>query len=545
MSLLKMSLKAKLIALCIMLSLVPVGVGIFSYIGLSRVVTGFEKVTNDVLPNVQYSDQMFLSYQQVRISLRTLGLPGITSAQAETAIKGVEKAIASYEQNSKEYLASEFLPGEKELYEKVDASWLSFKAVGVIALKLYKDNTPESQAKLLNIFFVDCPEKAETYAKAIEDLSAFHRANGKQWVADAQSTAQQTNTLVLSVIFAGVTVGILVGVLFAISLSKKISTVVIELSEGANQVTQAAEQISSSAQTLSQSTTQQASSLEETVATMEEMTAMVKLNTENAKQAAALSASTREIAVRGEGEIQKLILSIQSISSDSKKIAEITSVIDDIAFQTNLLALNAAVEAARAGEQGKGFAVVAEAVRNLAQRSADSAKNIAALINDSVDKIKLGSEQAGQSGVVLTEIVNAVKKVSDLNTEISAASVEQTNGITQIGKAMNQMDEVTQQNAAASEESAASAEELSAQSGSLRENVRVLTEVVSGQNEDKEVQVTPKKSTKAKAPVRAHVPPVVSFSKKSSRVTHNIAASAIPFDDDSFSDRKIGTAEGF
>jgi methyl-accepting chemotaxis protein len=250
------------------------------------------------------------------------------------------------------------------------------------------------------------------------------------------------------------------------------------LAQGAEQVSDAASQISASAQTLSESSTHQASSLEETVATMEELTAMVKLNSDNARQAAELSVQTRDVALKGENQIQNLIKSIEVISSDSKKIAEITSVIDDIAFQTNLLALNASVEAARAGEQGKGFAVVADAVRSLAQRSAQSAKDISSLISSSVERIDNGAVQAQQSGEVLAEIVTSVKKVSELNSEISAASQEQSNGILQIGKAMNQLDQITQANAAASEESASASEELSAQAGVLRGNVVSLVQIV-------------------------------------------------------------------
>lgn len=536
MSVAKMTIKAKLVALCLLMSVVPVGVGAFAFFGLDKVVSSFKLVTEEVLPDVQATDEMYLNYQKLRIALRTLGLPGITKEQGEQEIAKVEAAIKGFEAASKHYQQSSFLPGERELFDHLLKSWTSFQETGVDALKLYRAGDAQSHAKLVEIFFNDCPQKAAIFSKAIEELSLYHNEHGKAWVKDAESAASSTTRLILSVILVGVIVGLTLGIWVAISLSKTIASVAQELSEGANQVNQAAEQISNSSQTLSQSTTEQASSLEETVATMEEMTAMVKQNTENAKQAALLSSSTRDIAARGEEQIQKLILSIQSISADSKKIAEITSVIDDIAFQTNLLALNAAVEAARAGEQGKGFAVVADAVRSLAQRSADSAKNIAALIKDSVDKISIGSEQAGESGVVLNEVLSAVKKVADLNSEISAASQEQSNGIAQIGKAMNQMDEVTQQNAAASEESAAAAEELSAQSSLLRENVRTLTDMVGVGRENSSNRPATRPATQ---PVQRSSPRLKVFK------TASPSRGTIPFDDDEDSARKIGTAEGF
>uniref|UniRef100_UPI00322161D4 methyl-accepting chemotaxis protein n=1 Tax=Bdellovibrio sp. TaxID=28201 RepID=UPI00322161D4 len=178
------------------------------------------------------------------------------------------------------------------------------------------------------------------------------------------------------------------------------------------------------------------------------------------KQAASLSASSREVAEKGQAEITRLISSMEQISKSSIKIEEIINVIDDIAFQTNLLALNAAVEAARAGEQGKGFAVVAEAVRALAQRSAVAAKDISHLIQESVDQVEQGSQIASESGVVLNNIVISVKKVSDLNNEIATASSEQTAGIQQISKAMNQLDQASQSNAASAEEIAATSAEI-------------------------------------------------------------------------------------
>jgi len=321
----------------------------------------------------------------------------------------------------------------------------------------------------------------------------------------AAETASASFGLAILVILSGAFLGLAVGFIFAQRISSAIGHLAETLGEGADEVSSAADKIASSAQGLSNSATEQASSLEETVATMEELTAMVRQNTDNAKQAASLASSTRDIAMKGEREIKTLIDSINSISADSKKIEEITTVIDDIAFQTNLLALNAAVEAARAGEQGKGFAVVAEAVRSLAQRSSLAAKDIAELIKNSVEKIEIGSKQASQGGAVLGEIVNSVKKVADLNNEISNASDEQNAGILQISQAMNQLDQITQSNAASSEETAASAEKLSSQSKALSSSVTTLEHVITGgdhhHNGDKKInfKVATSASSKGKS----------------------------------------------
>lgn len=197
---------------------------------------------------------------------------------------------------------------------------------------------------------------------------------------------------------------------------------------------------------LTQSSSNAASSMEQTVSSLEELNSMVQLNSEHAKQAASLSQTSRDTAVHGEQEINLLIQSMKEISESSKRVQEITYLIDDISFQTNLLALNAAVEAARAGEQGRGFAVVADAVRTLAQKSAVAAKDIANLINETSNKVEKGFSQANNSGEVLKKILTSVKMVSDLNNEISLASQEQTSGLNQISAAMNIIDKSLQEN---------------------------------------------------------------------------------------------------
>ena len=257
-------------------------------------------------------------------------------------------------------------------------------------------------------------------------------------------------------------------------MSANLFGIVTDVSISASGVTASSSQIASGNQNLSSRTEQQASSLEQTAASMEELTSTVKQNADNARQANQLAASASEVAVRGGEVVSQVVDTMGSINTSSKKIVDIISVIDGIAFQTNILALNAAVEAARAGEQGRGFAVVASEVRSLAQRSAAAAKEIKGLIDDSVSKVEAGSHQVAEAGQTMEEIVASVRRVTDIMGEISSASHEQTQGIEQINQAITQMDQVTQQNAALVEQAAAAAASLQEQTGSLVDAVSIF-----------------------------------------------------------------------
>jgi methyl-accepting chemotaxis protein len=243
---------------------------------------------------------------------------------------------------------------------------------------------------------------------------------------------------------------------------------------GTDLMATASTEIAAGNQDLSSRTEQQASSLEETASSMEELTSTVKFNAENARQANALAISASEIASRGGAVVGEVVDTMGSINDSSRKIVEIISVIDSIAFQTNILALNAAVEAARAGEQGRGFAVVASEVRNLAQRSASAAKDIKSLIDDSVRKVELGSGLVDKAGQTMSEIVTSITRVTQIMTQISHASEEQSLGIAQVNDAITQMDQVTQQNAALVEQAAAAAESMQEQSAKLADVVSVF-----------------------------------------------------------------------
>jgi methyl-accepting chemotaxis protein len=253
------------------------------------------------------------------------------------------------------------------------------------------------------------------------------------------------------------------------AIAQNMADVVSQVKVASEEVNRGADEISQGNANLSQRTEEQASSLEETASSMEEMTSTVKQNADNAGQANQLAVAARDQAEKGGAVVSKAVKAMTEINDSSRKIADIIGVIDEIAFQTNLLALNAAVEAARAGEQGRGFAVVATEVRNLAGRSATAAKEIKALIQDSVQKVQDGSNLVTQSGATLEQIVAAVKKVTDIVAEIAAASHEQSAGIEQVNKAVMQLDELTQQNAALVEEASASSQSMAEQARSLNE----------------------------------------------------------------------------
>ncbi|NKJ48906.1 hypothetical protein CIC12_19605 [Burkholderia sp. SG-MS1] len=254
-------------------------------------------------------------------------------------------------------------------------------------------------------------------------------------------------------------------------MQNRLQRTIGEIRRSAESIASATQQIAAGNGDLSQRTEQQAASLQETAASMEELTATVKQNADNARQASGLAHNASEIATRGNDVVSRVIGTMGEINDSSRQIADIIGVIEGIAFQTNILALNAAVEAARAGEQGRGFAVVAGEVRSLAQRSATAAKEIKQLIGASVERVHNGSTLVQQAGATMGEILHAVQRVTDIMGEIAAASEEQSSGISQVGRAVTQMDEVTQQNAALVEQAAAAAASLQDQAGRLRDTV--------------------------------------------------------------------------
>jgi methyl-accepting chemotaxis protein len=297
-----------------------------------------------------------------------------------------------------------------------------------------------------------------------------------------KAVAANNRSMIMTIIIgvAALIIGALLAFFITRGITSALQNIISQLRSGAEQVSSASEQLASSSQSMSEGASEQASSLEEVSSSLEEMSSMTKQNADNSKQSKVMADDTRTSAQQGKDAMERMNGAIISIKSSADETAKIIKTIDEIAMQTNLLALNAAVEAARAGDAGRGFAVVAEEVRNLAQRSADAAKNTANLIEDSQKNAENGVEVSQEVNTTLGEIVNKVDKVSQLISEVSAASVEQSQGIDQVNTAVAQMDSVTQNNAANAEESASASEELSSQAQQLNAMVIELVSVVEG-----------------------------------------------------------------
>ena len=350
------------------------------------------------------------------------------------------------------------------------------------------------------------------------------------------SLAVSSGLMIIGLIVA-VSFGSFLAWIIVISITKPINRIVEGLNESASQVSSASGQLSASSQQLAEGSAEQAASIEETSSTLEESSSMVRQNTENTKQAALLAKQAKDSADKGNKEMAEMMSSMTELKKSSDEIAKIIKVIDEIAFQTNILALNAAVEAARAGEAGMGFAVVAEEVRNLAQRSAQAAKDTAAIIESNIHLSEQGVEVSKHVNDSLGEINVQAQKVSELLDEVAAASQEQAQGINQINKAITQMEQVVQSNASTAEESASASEELSAQSENMKDIVNSLVALVNGANaiqENVHIALTSSKHNQ-RAITNRKSPVFNKISKKSAgKGTKTISPEdVIPLEDDS------------
>jgi len=436
-----------------------------------------------------------------------------TPKDTEQAIKDIQAKRAEISKNDADYLKEITNQEGRDAFQR---DWLQLQAVtwpvAEANMQLLKEEkAEEAQAMLLD-------KTIPAYAKMQDWLVEARIAQGKVLAREVDAIGAATSNI--RIYLAGVVAAIAVGLLifswyiartlrsrvilsqqvadrvsqgdFTVTVSDpardefspllqslsemqtSLTRVVSSVRMGAESVSTASSEISSGNHDLSGRTEQQASALEQTAASMEQLSATVKQNADSARQANQLAMSASTVAVQGGEVVAQVVDTMKGINESSRKISDIISVIDGIAFQTNILALNAAVEAARAGEQGRGFAVVASEVRSLAGRSAEAAKEIKSLISASVERVEQGSALVDQAGTTMTEVVSSIKRVTDLVGEISAASTEQSQGVSQVGEAVAQMDKTTQQNAALVEEMAAAASSLQSQAQDLVQTVAVF-----------------------------------------------------------------------
>ncbi|WP_413437219.1 methyl-accepting chemotaxis protein [Sulfuriferula sp. GW1] len=488
-----------------------VAITVISIIMLSRINDGTSEIINERWPHIAETHEIIVQIDSIAIALRNMMLTDNTSDQQKqkdsimnsrkTIIENIErlqrgittpahKALFQHLLDTRE----KYIRSQNTLLKLIDDAKLDEAKTFLSselrpALAAYKDaanKLVQSQVEMMNA-------TGNAASATYSDVRALMLALGlgamllaagfayrttrsitrplNEAVKVAQTVASGDLTSVIDV-QSGDETGQLLQALK--DMNDSLAGIVGQVRTGTDTIATASSQIASGNLDLSSRTEQQASSLEETASSMEELTSTVKQNADNARQANQLAVSASGVAIKGGAVVAQVVDTMNAINASSRKIADIIGVIDGIAFQTNILALNAAVEAARAGEQGRGFAVVASEVRNLAQRSAAAAKEIKTLIGDSVEKVDSGAKLVDQAGVTMNEIVESVKRVTDIMGEITAAGQEQTSGIEQINQAISQMDQVTQQNAALVEEAAAAAESMQDQAGNLSQVVSIF-----------------------------------------------------------------------
>ncbi len=366
---------------------------------------------------------------------------------------------------------------EQKAVTTLTASFAEFRERETQALALMRQNKTDDALTVVRNSVDPAFAKYAEAAQTLLDINKEHSDDASRQINEAVAIAR---TGIIATMIGAVVISIIIGFFIISSTNRVLTRLAGTLGDGSTQVAAAASQLSASSQSLAQGASEQAAALEETTSALEEMSSMTRKNADTAQQANTLMRETQATANKANQAMGKMSDAIGQIQKSASETAKIIKVIDEIAFQTNLLALNAAVEAARAGEAGKGFAVVAEEVRNLAMRSAEAAKNTAAMIEESVESSRNGVAITTEVAKTLEEITTASAKVSDLVGEIAAASQEQSQGIGQVNTAVGQMDQVTQGTAANAEESAAASEELAAQATQVRGVVQELILLVRG-----------------------------------------------------------------
>ncbi len=450
--------------------------GIATLIGLNSLVKTAHSLTDDSLAGVSACSKVESNLMEMRGDMWRR-VASYNERDAEAMDANIQKNKDSIQAELVEVEKAIFSDEERQIFVKIKPGLDAYYRVwdDVMVLNRAGDHTGAAKRYLEEGLPVFSPLK-----RAVQEETNYNRKTGDQFGADATANGSRTTWLTWMVLVVSLVVGS--GGLFWVvrGINRVLSRVATELAEGSGQINSAASQVASSSQSLAQGASEQAASLEETSASTEEITSMTRKNAENSKSAAEVMLTVDREVKEGNQTLDQMVASMQQINASSDKISKIIKVIDEIAFQTNILALNAAVEAARAGEAGMGFAVVADEVRNLAQRSAQAAKDTSSLIEESIATSRDGSAKLERVAGVIRAITESATQVKTLVDEVNMGSQEQARGIDQIAKAIAQMDQVTQGTAASAEESASASEELSAQAQALNHIVGELGALIGG-----------------------------------------------------------------
>jgi methyl-accepting chemotaxis protein len=450
--------------------------GVSSLMGLSSLVKTAHSLSDDSLAGVSACSRVESNLLQMRGDMwrHVASTDPKDTEKMEQEIQKLKEAVNTGLDNVEKAI---FEDQEREIFVKIKPQLDRFYRGWELVAPLSRADKNDEAYKL---FIADVTPAFAAAKESIQTETEYNRRTGDQYRAAAASSGSRTTWLTWVVLVVSMLAGS--GCMFWVvrSINAVLRRCATELSEGAEQIQSASGQVASSSQTLAQGASEQAASLEETSASTEEITSMTRKNAENSKSAAEVMTTVDREVIEGNHTLDQMVSSMQQINASSDKISKIIKVIDEIAFQTNILALNAAVEAARAGEAGMGFAVVADEVRNLAQRSAQAAKDTSALIEESIATSRDGSTKLEQVAGVIRAITESATQVKTLVDEVNMGSQEQARGIDQISKAIAQMDQVTQGTAASAEESASASEELSAQAQALNQIVRELGSLVGG-----------------------------------------------------------------
>ncbi|WP_338820014.1 methyl-accepting chemotaxis protein [Acidovorax temperans] len=494
-----------------LLVLMLLGVTIAAMTQLAAMRSATAEITDNWLPSVEVVNAIDAQTAELRMIVLT-HVMNTDAAEIAKIDKRLMDGRAKLVELRKQYERLISTPEEKKLYDEFAANWGKYIAVNDGALELSRKNQNDDARAIVE---GESLRLYNTSGEYLDKLVKMNNDGAEQARKASERTYNQARTILIVVAVLAIALAIAAAVWLirsitaplarAVEVADRVSggdltahidvdsrdetgqllsalqrmqqslvRTVSVVRQNSESVASASAQIASGNNDLSARTEQQASALEETAASMEELGSTVRQNADNARTANQLAVNASTVATQGGEVVAEVVETMKGINASSNKIADIISVIDGIAFQTNILALNAAVEAARAGEQGRGFAVVAGEVRSLAQRSAEAAKEIKSLITASVERVEQGSALVDKAGATMTEVVTAIRRVTDIMGEISAASNEQSAGVGQVGEAVTQMDQATQQNAALVEEMAAAAASLNTQAGELVQAVAVF-----------------------------------------------------------------------